>query len=133
MTTAAANRAFWNIPTWAGEMRRPMRITPLVAFGRPVLTGTGIPTRALGDPFKGGESVHELTEQYGVPSEPLKKPFAPKAQQPRSWTNDAGAPRPRCAKTCRLPSTDANGNGLRSIARSIARTARAKLSIGRIL
>ena len=28
-----------------GEMRRPIRISPLVAFGRPVLTGTGIPTR----------------------------------------------------------------------------------------
>jgi uncharacterized protein (DUF433 family) len=56
-----------------GEMRRPIRISPLVAFGRPVLTGTGIPTRAVWDRFKGGESVHELSEDYGVATEAIEE------------------------------------------------------------
>jgi len=46
---------------------RPIRISPLVAFGRPVLTGTRIPISAVADRFYGGESVVELADDYGVP------------------------------------------------------------------
>jgi uncharacterized protein (DUF433 family) len=45
---------------------RPIRISPLVAFGRPVLTGTRIPISAVADRFYGGESVGELADDYGV-------------------------------------------------------------------
>ena len=55
------------------DKRRPIRISPLVAFGRPVLTGTGIPTRAVWDRFKGGESVHELAEDYGLSTEAIEE------------------------------------------------------------
>ncbi|MEA2718580.1 MAG: hypothetical protein QOJ39_444, partial [Candidatus Eremiobacteraeota bacterium] len=53
--------------------RRPIRISPLVAFGRPVLTGTGVPTRAVWERFKGGESVLELAEDYGLPTEAIEE------------------------------------------------------------
>ena len=49
-----------------GEERRPIRISPLVAFGRPVLSGTRVPTRAIWERFQGGDSVQALAEDYGV-------------------------------------------------------------------
>ncbi len=51
----------------------PIQISPLVAFGRPVITGTGIPTRAIFDRFYGGESVIELAEDYGVATEAIEE------------------------------------------------------------
>jgi uncharacterized protein (DUF433 family) len=39
-------------------------IDPRIAFGRPVLTGTGIPTSILADRYKAGESMQELAEDY---------------------------------------------------------------------
>jgi len=46
---------------------RPIRISPLVAFGQPVITGTRIPISAVADRFYGGESIGELADDYGVP------------------------------------------------------------------
>ena len=43
-------------------------MSPLVAFGKPVLTGTRIPTRVIFERFYGGESVHELAEDHDVPT-----------------------------------------------------------------
>lgn len=55
------------------DLRRPIRISPLVAFGRPVLTGTGIPTRAVWDRFRGGESVQELADDYGLTTDSIEE------------------------------------------------------------
>ena len=41
-------------------------IDPQVAFGRPVLVGTGIPTAVLAERFKAGEDEAALAEDYGV-------------------------------------------------------------------
>lgn len=38
---------------------------PYVAFGRPVLAGTGIPTAVVADRYKAGESIDELADDYG--------------------------------------------------------------------
>jgi uncharacterized protein (DUF433 family) len=38
-----------------------------------VLTGTGIPTRAIWDRFKAGESVQELAKDYGVATEAIEE------------------------------------------------------------
>jgi uncharacterized protein (DUF433 family) len=46
---------------------RPIRISPLVAFGRPVLTGTRIPISAVADRFYSGESIGDLADDYEVP------------------------------------------------------------------
>lgn len=44
---------------------RPVTIDPKVAFGRPVLSGTGIPTEVVADRFNAGETIDELAEDYG--------------------------------------------------------------------
>ena len=45
-------------------------VDPRVAFGRPVLSGTHIPTEVISQRFGAGESVEELADDYGrTPSE----------------------------------------------------------------
>ena len=43
---------------------RTVMIDPRIAFGRPVLTGTGIPTAVLADRYKAGESMKDLAADY---------------------------------------------------------------------
>jgi uncharacterized protein (DUF433 family) len=40
-------------------------IDPYISYGRPVLVGTGIPTAAVAERYKAGESIDELAEDYG--------------------------------------------------------------------
>lgn len=56
-----------------GEERRPIRISPLIAFGRPVIAGTRVPTRAIWDRFQGGESVQALADDYGVTTDDVEE------------------------------------------------------------
>jgi uncharacterized protein (DUF433 family) len=42
-------------------------IDPSISFGRPVLSGTGIPTGVIAERYKAGESVGELATDYGRP------------------------------------------------------------------
>jgi uncharacterized protein (DUF433 family) len=44
---------------------RPIAIDPTIAFGRPVLSGTGIPTEVVADRFNAGETIDELAADYG--------------------------------------------------------------------
>ncbi|MCC6452389.1 MAG: DUF433 domain-containing protein [Acidobacteria bacterium] len=39
-------------------------INPLVAFGRPVISGTGIPTTIVAERYKTGESIREIADDY---------------------------------------------------------------------
>jgi uncharacterized protein (DUF433 family) len=55
------------------EERRPIRISPLVAFGRPVIAGTRVPTRAIWERFQGGDSVQALAEDYGVSTDDVEE------------------------------------------------------------
>lgn len=43
---------------------RVVVIDPQISFGRPVLSGTGIPTDVLAKRFKAGESIDELANDY---------------------------------------------------------------------
>ena len=61
------------------DTSRPIRISPFIAFGHPVLTGTGIPTRAVWERFKGGESVRELADDFGLPNEVIEEAFRAEA------------------------------------------------------
>lgn len=40
-------------------------IDPRIAFGRPVLVGTGIPTSVVAERYKAGESIDDLARDYG--------------------------------------------------------------------
>jgi uncharacterized protein (DUF433 family) len=39
-------------------------VDPTISFGRPVLAGTGIPTRVITERYKAGESIDELARDY---------------------------------------------------------------------
>jgi len=48
-------------------------INPLVAFGRPVISGTGIPTAVLAERWKAGESFESLMEDYGLAKDKIEE------------------------------------------------------------
>lgn len=48
------------------EQPRNVVIDPRVAFGRPVLVGTGIPTAVLAEQFKAGDQAKDLAKEYGA-------------------------------------------------------------------
>ncbi|MEZ5980562.1 MAG: DUF433 domain-containing protein [Planctomycetota bacterium] len=47
------------------EERRPVSIDPRVQFGRPCLAGKGIPTDAIIDRFRAGDTIADIAEDYG--------------------------------------------------------------------
>jgi len=49
----------------ADEEPRSVVIDPFVSFGKPVLTGTGISTAIVAERYKAGESVGQLSADYG--------------------------------------------------------------------
>lgn len=49
-----------------GDQPSHIVIDPQVAFGRPVLVGTGVPTAVLAERFKAGEDEAALAADYGV-------------------------------------------------------------------
>ena len=55
---------------------RTIEIDPSVQFGRPCLTGTGIPTEALYDRHAGGEGVDRLADDYGLAGERVRDAIA---------------------------------------------------------
>lgn len=48
-------------------------IDPEIQFGRPVLTGTGIPTLVIADRYKAGESISDLARDYNRPEEEIEE------------------------------------------------------------
>jgi len=52
---------------------RLIQINPKVAFGRPVITGTGISTAVIASRFSARESVASLAEEYGRPIQEIEE------------------------------------------------------------
>ena len=48
----------------AADAPAPVVIDPRVAFGRPVLSGRGVPTAVLADRFKAGDLLDDLAKDY---------------------------------------------------------------------
>lgn len=48
------------------EDPRLVVIDPYVAFGRPCIVGTGVPTASIAERYKAGESIDELAADYGL-------------------------------------------------------------------
>lgn len=48
-------------------------INPSVAFGRPVIFGTGIPTAVIAERWKAGESFESLMDDYGLEKEKIEE------------------------------------------------------------
>jgi uncharacterized protein (DUF433 family) len=49
----------------ANDEPRAVVIDPRIAFGRPVLVGTGIPTAIIAERLKAGETMDDLAKDYG--------------------------------------------------------------------
>ena len=52
---------------------RSVVIDPEIAFGRPVLLGTGIPTEVIAERYRAGESIRDLAEDYDRPPEDIEE------------------------------------------------------------
>lgn len=50
---------------------KKVTIDPRVAFGRPVITGTSIPTAAIHERWRAGESLLEIAQDYDRPPEDI--------------------------------------------------------------
>ena len=48
----------------SADAQRSVVIDPTVAFGRPVLAGTRVPTAILADRFKAGDALQDLADDY---------------------------------------------------------------------
>ena len=44
----------------------PVRISPVVAFGNPTISGTGIKTRTVSSRYDAGESLDDIARDYGI-------------------------------------------------------------------
>lgn len=51
----------------------PVVIDPTLAFGRPVLAGTAVPTAILADRFKAGDTLQDLAGDYGTPAQAIEE------------------------------------------------------------
>jgi uncharacterized protein (DUF433 family) len=47
------------------EQPRNVVINPYVSFGKPVIAGTGLPTRVVAERFKAGDSTPQIAANYG--------------------------------------------------------------------
>jgi uncharacterized protein (DUF433 family) len=57
----------------ATETERAVMIDPAVAFGRPVLAGTRVPTAILADRFNAGDALKELADDYRTTSQAIEE------------------------------------------------------------
>jgi uncharacterized protein (DUF433 family) len=48
-------------------------IDPMVGFGRPVLSGTGVTTLSIAERFDAGESIEDLAADYGRPRDEIEE------------------------------------------------------------
>jgi uncharacterized protein (DUF433 family) len=46
-------------------------INPYVSFGKPVISGTGLPTRVVAERFKAGDSIPQIATNYGRKEEEI--------------------------------------------------------------
>jgi len=53
------------------EQPRNVVINPYVSFGKPVIAGTGLPTRVVAERFKAGDSISQIATNYGRKEEEI--------------------------------------------------------------
>ena len=53
------------------EQPRNVVINPYVSFGKPVIAGTGLPTRVVAERFKAGDSIPQIASDYGRKDEEI--------------------------------------------------------------
>lgn len=53
------------------EQPKNIVINPYVSFGKPVITGTGLPTRVVAERYKAGDSITQIACDYGRKEEEI--------------------------------------------------------------
>jgi uncharacterized protein (DUF433 family) len=53
------------------EQPKNVVINPYVSFGKPVISGTGLPTRVVAERFKAGDSIPQIATNYGRKEEEI--------------------------------------------------------------
>jgi uncharacterized protein (DUF433 family) len=53
------------------EQPKNVVINPYVSFGKPVITGTGLPTKVVAELYKAGDSVQQIARDYGRKEEEI--------------------------------------------------------------
>jgi len=53
------------------DQPRNVVINPYISFGKPVIAGTGLPTRVVAERFKAGDSIPEIAADYGRKKEEI--------------------------------------------------------------
>lgn len=53
------------------DQPRNVVINPYVSFGKPVIAGTGLPTRVVAERFKAGDSITDIAADYGRKEEEI--------------------------------------------------------------
>lgn len=48
-------------------------IDPLISFGNPTISGTGVPTNIIAGRFIAGEKIGDLSDDYGIEKEKIKE------------------------------------------------------------
>lgn len=59
--------------TPVGDAPIAVEMDPRIAFGRPVLAGTAVPTAVLADRFKAGETLGDLASDYDTSTEKIEE------------------------------------------------------------
>lgn len=59
--------------TVSGAQPKAIVIDPRLSFGRPVLSGVGVPTEVIVDRFKAGDSMGEMAKDYGVDEKEIEE------------------------------------------------------------
>ena len=54
------------------DQPRNVVINPYVSFGKPVIAGTGLPTRVVAERFKAGDTIPQIVANYGRKEEEIK-------------------------------------------------------------
>ena len=52
---------------------RPVKISPFIAFGQPVISGTRIPTHVVWQRFHAGESIEDLARDYRLEKDTIEE------------------------------------------------------------
>ncbi len=62
-----------NRPSDLKDTPKSISIDPLVGFGRPTVTGTGIATNVIAGRFRAGENINQLARDYGIEKAKIKE------------------------------------------------------------
>ncbi|MDB5073475.1 MAG: hypothetical protein JWM87_4586 [Candidatus Eremiobacteraeota bacterium] len=61
---------------------RPVKISPFIAFGQPVISGTRIPTQVISQRFHAGESIEELARDYRLQKDKIEEAVRAESLEP---------------------------------------------------